>query len=133
LWNQFGPVPLRISTDQPQELPRASKKEFNDFMVSELKKSIPPLPKPGEELNYGRANKGTARALLTIWYLNTYQWKKASDIAKTIIDNGYYHLVPDYNAMFALDNEHNSEFIWIRPALTNQNGARNSTASTALP
>ena len=34
LWNQFGPVPLRTSTEQPLELPRASGEEFQAFMES---------------------------------------------------------------------------------------------------
>jgi hypothetical protein len=133
LWNDFGPMPLRTSTKQPLELPRATKKKFQNFMESELLAIIPALPEPGKELNYGRANRGAARALLTIWYLNTYQWKKCADMAKKIIDNGYYHLVPDYNAMFALKNERNSEFIWVQPALANQGGAHNSFLAVALP
>jgi hypothetical protein len=133
LWNDFGPLPIRTSTEQPLELPRASKKKFQDFMESQLLAAIKVLPKPGNELNYGRANKGAARALLTIWYLNTYQWKKSADMAKTIIDNGYYHLVPDYNQMFALDNERNSGFIWVQPALANQGGAHNSFLGVLFP
>lgn len=134
LWNQYGTVPLRVSTtEQPLEIPRATEEEFKNFMESELLAVIPVLPEPGKELNYGRAHKGAARALLTKWYLNTYQWQKSADMALEIMDIGHFQLYPDYNDMFALENERNSEFIWVKPATSEDNGARNVTTATALP
>src|SRR5699024_3124397 len=50
-----------------------------------------------------------------------------------IIDNGHFELFLDYNDLFAIENERNSEFIWVKPALANENGAQNSTTATAFP
>jgi hypothetical protein len=133
LWNQFGTVPLRTSTEDALELPRASEEEFFSFMESELQAVIPVLPEPGNEPNYGRAHSGAARALLTKWYLNTRQWQKSANMAQEIISNGHFELYPDYNEMFALENEQNNEFIWVKPALANEGDAQNSTTATAFP
>ncbi len=133
LWIQFGTVPLRTSTEQPLELPRASEEEFQSFIESELQAVIPILPAPGNEPNYGRAHSGAARAILTKWYLNTKQWQKSADLGQEIMDNGHFELYPDYNEMFALENERNSEFIWVQPALANESNAQNSTTATAFP
>lgn len=133
LWNLFGPVPLRQNTQQPEALARASREEFSNFMESELATCISELHDPGKELNYGRANKGAARALLTKWYLNTYQWEKCVEISGEMMALGHYQLVSDYNQMFEVDNERNTEFIWVQPALTNQNDAHNSFLAPVLP
>src|SRR5699024_10921013 len=133
LWDQFGAMPLRTSTEDPLELSRATVDEFRSFMESELKAIIPMLADPGNEPNYGRAHNSAARALLTKWYLNTKQWQKSADMAQEIINNGFFELYPDYNEMFALENERNDEFIWTRPAYPNEDGAQNSTTATAFP
>ena len=102
------------------------------FIESELIAIIPLLPTPGNEPNYGRVHSGAARALLCKWYLNTYQWQKCVDVAQDIIDNGYFELEPDYNDLFSLDNEQNSEFILVKTAYPNNPNSTNLVA-TALP
>ena len=133
LWNQYGGVPLRKSTNDPMELPKVSEEELISFIEMELLDIENILPKPGDEPNYGRANSGVVRAFLTKFYLNTKQWQKAANMAQIIIANGYYKLYPDYNEMFALENEQNSEFIWVRAAYTNNPAAHNTCTATAFP
>ena len=132
LWNQYGGVPLRKSTDDPLELPRISEEELINFVEMELLDIENILPSPGNE-TYGRANSGAVRAFLTKIYLNTKQWQKAADMAQNIISDGIYELYPDYNEMFALEHEQNSEFIWVRPAFTNNGPTTNTTTATAFP
>ena len=60
LYSWFGPVPLRTSTTDPLEMPRATEEEMKSFIETEFQKIIPDLPEPGQESAYGRANKGAA-------------------------------------------------------------------------
>src|SRR5690606_37035054 len=76
LYSWFGPVPLRISSNDPLELGRATEEEMQIFIESELEAVTDALPLPGEEANYGRPNKGAALATLCKFYLNTKQWDK---------------------------------------------------------
>lgn len=135
LWNQYGPMPLRKSQDDPLELPRATSEEFASFIESELKDVIPDLPTPGNEPAYGRFHKGGAQALLCIWYLNTHQWQNCANTAQDIISDGYFSLHPDYNAMFSLENEQNEEFILVKTkkANTDNNNTLWATAAPSFP
>ncbi|MGQ8337476.1 RagB/SusD family nutrient uptake outer membrane protein [Sunxiuqinia sp. A32] len=133
LWNQYGGVPLRKSTNDPLELPRVGDDELISFVIAELEDIEQILPAPGNEPNHGRANSGAVRAFLTKIYLNTMQWQDAADMSQKIISNGYYELYPDYNEMFALENEQNSEFIWVRSAYTNNEATSNTCTATAFP
>lgn len=117
LYNWFGPVPLRKSTFDELELPRSTDVELKSFIESELLAVIPDLPDPGDEEYGGRATKGAARAVITKFYLNTKQWQKAADMAQDVIDMGAYSLYPEYDMMFRVENENNSEFILSYPQI----------------
>lgn len=132
LWDQFGPLPIRKSQSDALELPRATAEEFHAFMESELLDVIANLPESGDEPAYGRAHKGGARALLCKWYLNTHQWQNCADMAQQIMSGGTYALYPDYEQLFALENERNSEFILVKTMLANS-GTINILLPTALP
>lgn len=90
LYNCFGPVPLRISTSQSGDLAKATDDEMKAFIETEIKESVADLPDPGKEEAFGRMNKGNATGILAKFYLNTKQWQKAADAAKTVIDFNYY-------------------------------------------
>lgn len=115
LYIRFGPTPLRTSTTQELEIPRASEQEFLDFIESELIAAIPDLPEPGEEKQWGRAHKGAARGVLTKLYLNTKQWQKCADAANNLINMGNFELFPDYFELFMVKSERNREIVWVRP------------------
>jgi hypothetical protein len=114
LYVYFGPTPLRTSTDQELQIPRASEDEFLNFIESELIAIVPELPDPGDESQWGRAHKGAAMGYLCKFYLNTKQWQKCAEIANDIIDLNYYSLFPEYFGLFQVKNERNSEIIWAR-------------------
>lgn len=135
LWDQYGPMPLRKSTDDPLQLPRATQEEFSEFMETELLEIIENIYPSGSEPAYGRANKGAAQGFLCLWYLNTHQWEKCVEIAQDIIDGNSgktYSLFDDYNMLFALENEQNDEFIWATTCLANS-GSTNILLATDLP
>ena len=112
LYKKFGPVPLRTSTEDELELPRASDEEMKNFIESELRAAISDLPQPGNQV-YGRATKGAARGVLTKFLLNTKQWQKTADMAQEIIDMNYYELFEEYEDMFDVANEGNKEMLWV--------------------
>lgn len=115
LYNYFGPVPIRLTTLEGAEpLARPTDEEIRSFIETELNAVIASLPEPGTE-EYGRANKGAARAFLTKFYLNTKQWQKCADMAKQVMDMNKYMLNASYSAMFRVENERNKEYIWVRP------------------
>ncbi len=135
LYNFYGPVPLRVTTlNGAEELAKASDTEIRTFIETELLESIPDLPAPGNE-EYGRANKGAARAILCKFYLNNRQWQKAADMAKDIMNMNVYGLYPDYSAMFRVENERNQEFIWVRTctAIAPGQGPGNDWMAYVLP
>ena len=112
----FGPVPLRQSTTDKINMAKATDAEMKTFIENELLASIKDLPVQGKETAYGRAHKAAAQGFLAKFYLQTKQWQKAADMAKTIIDLSYYSLFPNYKDLFKVENERNKEFIWVRPA-----------------
>lgn len=114
LYMRFGPVPLRTSSTQEVEQPRASESELIDFIESELISSISGLPEPGQESAYGRAHTGAAKSFLMKLYLNTKQWQETADMSQEIIDMGAFGLFPDYFSLFFVANEGNEEMIWVR-------------------
>ncbi|SHJ81135.1 Starch-binding associating with outer membrane [Tangfeifania diversioriginum] len=132
LWNQYGPLPIRKSQSDPLEIARPTQEEFYTFVETELLAVIPDLPDPGDEPAYGRVHSGGAQALLCKWYLNTLQWQKCANVAQDIISSNEFELFPDYYDLFALKNEHNSEFILVKAKLANQ-GNKNNLLATTLP
>lgn len=129
----FGPVPLRTSTEQEQELPRATDEEMRSFIEQELLEVIPNLPAPGEQPAYGRATNGAARGRLAKFYLHTKQWQKAADMAQEVIDMNAYGLYPDHLDMFKVQNEGNEEMVWAFTARPENPATGNNWMNGAFP
>jgi len=124
LYKYFGPTPLRTSSNDPSEMPRASEVEIKSFIESEIMEAIPYLPNPGQEASYGRVTTGGAMGLLAKFYLNTRQWEKAAEMSQNVIDLGAYELFPVFEDLLKVENERNSEMILVNSR--NQNAAPNS-------
>lgn len=117
LHNFFGPTPIiqieeGASLDEIEsigkETPRATEEQYRSYVESDLLFAA-------EKLNEGgissRANKGSALALLTKFYLNNKQWQKAADAALEVLGMNY-ELYGDYTKLFAVEGEDNKEFIF---------------------
>jgi len=130
----FGPAPLRKSTTDELQMAKATDAEMRSFIESELLAVLPDLPEQGKEVAYGRANKGAVLGFLTKFYLTTKQWQKSADYAKQVMDLNYYRLFDTYTNLFKVENERNSEYIWVRPAKasTDRRNA-NSWANVGFP
>ncbi len=132
LYNNFGPVPLRLSSQTPSQLAKATPDEMKAAIEADLLAAVPDLPDPGKEEAFGRATKGTALGILAKFYLNTKQWQKANDAAAQVIALNYYQLFTPYQNMFRVENEGNKEIIMVAPA-KNQDGFGNWYSAGALP
>ncbi|MGQ8338935.1 RagB/SusD family nutrient uptake outer membrane protein [Sunxiuqinia sp. A32] len=122
MYTFFGPVPLRQSTLDPLELPRATEAEMLSFLETEFSEIIPDLPNSGDEKQYGRAHKGAATAFLCKFYLTTKQWQKCVTAANSLIGMNHYDLYPDFRQLFRVENERNSEYIWAHGAVVEDPG-----------
>lgn len=115
LYTWFGPVPLRVPETQTGNLARATEEEMRTFIESEIKAAIADLPNPGTEAAFGRYNKGIAYSILAKFLLNTKQWQKAAEAAKSVIDMNYYQLFGSFDGLFRTENKMNKEMILVLP------------------
>lgn len=139
LWRYGGvPVVEEVYTlGNHHEFHRSTYRETFDYINTQLDEAVPDLAEkydPGDP-NYGRATKYAAMALRSRLYLydasalnnpgnDQSKWQRASDAAKTLIDQQVYSLHPDYGEVFqrvtdelifarnfSSTNGHNASFI----------------------
>ncbi|MGQ8338687.1 RagB/SusD family nutrient uptake outer membrane protein [Sunxiuqinia sp. A32] len=115
LYDWFGGVPLITETTTELFPTRATAQEIEDFVISELKAAAPLLPITVPETEFGRATRGSALGVLAQFQLNTKNWADAAQTAQDVINMGVYQLLPNYEDIFALDNEGNNEMIYVFP------------------
>lgn len=135
LFYLFGPTPLILSSvtnasDRPE---RAKKEEYIDFVIKELTAVAEILPL--QAINYGRATKGAAIAMLAKYQLNLKNFAAADAAADQVIALGVYKLfeAPDRTHLFAIENEQNSEFIYVRPYISQAGLGTNYLSHVAPP
>lgn len=115
LYDWFGPVPIfDTSTPSDFKLARSTDAEIKKFIEAELLTVSEFLPLT--QAQYGRATKGAALGILSKFYLNNKDWQKCVETTKKILDLNRYSLVQEYKNVFSLQNEGNSEMLWVIPA-----------------
>ena len=130
----FGPVPLRTSTTQELSLARASEGEIKEFIETELIDATEALPNPNDEPERYRAHKAASMGYLIKFYLNTKQWQKVEEWTDEFLSSFSYSLYDNYEDLFKVENEINSEYIWVRPAVPSANRATaNSWSNVSFP
>jgi len=122
LVEEFGKVPLLTEEVKVPSFTAelASEKNIYAFMVSELEAIHPLLPAKDGGQEWGRVNRAAAKTLLSKVYLTrayktfaeTGDAQKSFDLAKDIIDNEKYTLLPDFADVFKATNEVNNEVIF---------------------
>jgi hypothetical protein len=110
----FGDVPLiidkRIGIEEALQIPRSPKAEVyaqieKDF--SEAAQVLNPIA-----AQKGRATKGAALAFLGKVYLYQNKFSEAASTFDEVINSGSYSLIPNYNDLFSVANENNSETVF---------------------
>ena len=67
---------------------------------------------PYEQDEYGKATKWAAKAVLADIYLTMKNYDLAAKYSEDIINNSPFSLLEDFNDLWNLENEQNSEVIW---------------------
>jgi len=110
----FGDVPLiidkRIGIEEALQIPRSPRSEVytqieKDF--SEAAQVLNPIA-----AQKGRATKGAALAFLGKVYLYQNKFSDAAATFDEVINSGSYSLIPNYNDLFSVANENNSETVF---------------------
>ena len=123
----FGDVPLRLEyvqrLEQALPAPRDPAAEVYAAIVADLEFAASTLPATYTGVagtNTGRATSGAARALLGKVHLQqalvhgggTTSLNAAAAQLRQVVAGGRYGLLPDFDRVFALDNENNAEIIF---------------------
>lgn len=112
----FGEVPLvikEIKTEtEAYEYARESVPVIYDQIVLDLKDAIAILPAIGEVENDGMATKGAAQGLLGKVYVTQHLYAEALPLLETLIEDGHYKLLDDYEALFQASNKNNDEMLF---------------------
>lgn len=119
LIDNYGDVPLVTSFTKADKQPRkAKRKEVYDFIVKDVKESLPYLPVNAQKF---AVSKGMAYMLLAKLYLNqevytgTAAWADAERYCDSIINSGVYTLEGEALAPFKTNNENSIENIFTIP------------------
>ncbi|HEY0899300.1 MAG TPA: RagB/SusD family nutrient uptake outer membrane protein [Sphingobacteriaceae bacterium] len=129
----FGGVPLRLQLPKdPSEynIPRNSSEEVYAAIEKDLTEAAAVLPASYGPADLGRATKGAALALHAKVSMYQKKWQQVFDLTNQVTALGY-SLFPDYEKLFRIQNENNTESVFeIQAAtLTAIDGASNSQYS----
>ncbi|MFM6935155.1 MAG: RagB/SusD family nutrient uptake outer membrane protein [Flavobacteriales bacterium] len=110
----FGDVPLivdrRIGIEEALQIPRTPKAEVYAQIEKDLKDAAAVLNPVASQK--GRATKGAAQAFLGKVYLYQNKFEEAAATFDEVIASGSYSLIPNYNDLFSVANENNSETVF---------------------
>ena len=110
----FGDVPLiidkRIGIEEALQIPRSPKAEVYAQIEKDFSEAAQVLNPMASQK--GRATKGAALAFLGKVYLYQNKFSEASSTFDEVINSGIYSLIPNYNDLFSVANENNSETIF---------------------
>src|SRR5690606_19159609 len=110
----YGGVPLitHVQSLSEAQVPRNSKEEVTDFILSELDEIQPFLLVETDVTNKGRVNQGAALALKSRTALYNERWQIAADAANELIGTGIYQLHPKFDELFSYDGQTSKEIIF---------------------
>ncbi|HEY1006399.1 MAG TPA: RagB/SusD family nutrient uptake outer membrane protein, partial [Sphingobacteriaceae bacterium] len=108
----FGGVPLKTEevTEVETTATRATEDEVYAQIISDLKTAEQSLP--ATQSDFGRATKAAAQALLARIYITRNNNEEALTYANKVINDYNFNLLPDYGALWDVNNRINSEIIW---------------------
>jgi len=107
----YGGVPIFDGLQENYNIPRNSREEVYEFIISDLVYASSILPKSYQKSDLGRATKGAALGMLSKVYLYQKNWQKAFDTSNEVIGMGY-SLDPDFNHLFRVAGEHGTESVF---------------------
>jgi hypothetical protein len=111
----FGDVPLRLHLPKDASeynLPRTPKAQVWAAIEQDLTDAAGVLPKNYTGADVGRATKGAALALHAKVAMYQSKWTDVKNYTDQVIGLGSYSLFPNYEQLFRVPNEFNSESIF---------------------
>ena len=110
----YGGVPLLTKpiTLAEAQIPRNTKAEVADFILTELDAVVPSLLAETNTTNRGRANKGAALALKSRTALYNSRWEAAAKAADDLMKMGTYSLHPSFPELFQYAGQNSKEIIF---------------------
>lgn len=111
----FGDVPLRLTvpkTAADYNIPRSPKADVYAAIEKDLNEAIGVLPPTYPAAEIGHATKGAAQALLAKVEMYEGKWSDVLNLTNAIIASGLYSLSPNYEQLFRIPNENNSESVF---------------------
>jgi hypothetical protein len=130
----FGGVPKvtkLLNIEEAKSLPKASKEEIYELIISDLKDALTALP-PKANMAKGRVSNGVAAALLGKVYVYLKDWANAKLYLDMVPGYGYT-LQTDFASLWKLENEDNAELIFAIKYIEGTNGHTLSTAFLPFP
>ena len=110
----FGPVPLngdkRFVLGDETSIPRSPVADVYAQIEADLDSAIKVLPETQAEV--GRATKGAAQALLGKAYLYQDKFSESASVLESLITDGNYSLVEDYDEIFEFAGENGTESVF---------------------
>jgi hypothetical protein len=128
----FGGVPLVTTIPAPTKVPRSTKEEIYDLIVTDLMFAAANLPERsalrGEDI--GRATKGAAKSLLAKVYLFQGDFINAEKYALEVILSDEYDLEPVFTDANGKNGEHGIESVFEVGAMEVDGSSGNQYANT---
>ena len=110
----FGAIPFKVDErfklGDETTIPRYPVEDVYAFIEEDLLFAASVLPVSPEQA--GRATKGAAQALLGKVYLYQNKFAESAAVLETVITEGPYMLVDNYNSIFEFEGENGSESVF---------------------
>ncbi len=103
LVRQFGGVPIvlePVTSQAAVNIKRSTEVQVYDQIIADLNKAVTLFSTAVEVEENGRANLGSANALLGKVYLTLHKYDEAGAALKLVIDSKKYDLLPNYADLF---------------------------------
>lgn len=116
LYFYWSDVPLTthvLTVNEANNIPRNTKSEVTDFVITELQEAIPKLPVTRPDSEHGRITKGGALAILGRVLMAEKRWAEAKDVYKQIMDLGIYIIDPRFKVIFEEKGESSKEHVLV--------------------
>ena len=111
LYGDFPLITKMLTPEEANTIERTPKAQVVDFILQELDEASQVLPDSYDGDDRGRITKGAALALKARVELYNNKLTESAATAKQVMDLGVYSLFSDYQELFRMKNEYNSEII----------------------
>jgi hypothetical protein len=100
-----------LTVEEANAVERSPKAAVVEFILSELDAIAPTLPTSYEANDRGRITQGAALALKARVELYNQKYTESAASSKKVMDLNVYSLYPNYQDLFRIKNEYNSEIV----------------------